>query len=362
MTQKKIFTHPSRSAYAYKLYHAGNDMGYRWRITWEFEGKRRFRSGDINRGKTFAERMQRAEGVLEELYHEHVNHLPHCETRAKAFAFIERMAASWRPKTTMAHRQVCREYFALLDGAAPSERATTNYLDGVRQEYSGVTYNKRVQLLGRILKGIGYGYLMAGVERVRASSEPYRIFQRNHQLQLKKLMLKEDPQLWLFCQFQFYCYIRPGELRQLRVGDILWDTMEIRIPGSVAKNRKTQNAVIPDIFVPDVEREYLMADQDAYLFPSRRYPGDPVGANNMGDRHRKMMKAFKFPSGFALYSWKHTGAVTAIRAGVGVKELMILMRHSSLEETDRYLARLGVKDTQNFRHRMPAIGEMITRR
>lgn len=331
-------------------------MKARWRISWSFQGsKRRERYGDINRGQTYAERYARAMRVLEELYEEHRDHLPACEIRHRAAAFLEKMCATWRPKTYLAHRQVFQEYFKLLDGQAPNAKVTKQYLDGMLQKYSGITYNKRLQLLGRILKAVGYGYVLASAERVKAHSEPYRIYQCNHRLQLKKYLSVHDPQLWLFCQFQYYCFIRPGELRQLRVGDILWDTMEIRIPGTVAKNRQSQNAVIPDCFAPIVEQHFLEADPDVYLFASKSNPREPVGVNAMGARHRKALTALKFPDGFVLYSWKHTGAVMAIRAGVGVKELMLLMRHSSLQETDRYLARLGIKDIPNFRHRMPAI-------
>ena len=356
MRDKKIFAHPTRPKLVYRLTHRGDDMNCRWRISWKFDGgKRRERYGDINQGLTYAERYARAMRVLQELYEEHRTHLPPCEIRFQAASFIEKMSASWRPKTTMAHRQVFDEYFQLLNGKRPTAKVTKQYLDGMRQKYSGITFNKRLQLLGRILKAVGYGYVLAGAERVRAHSEPYRIYQRNHRLQLKKCLERQDPELWLFCQFQFYCFIRPGELRQLRVGDILWDSMEIRIPGHVAKNRRMQNAVIPDAFASIVEEKYLMADPDSYLFPSPRNPRYPIGANTMSERHRQLLKELRYPTGFVLYSWKHTGAVMAIRAGVGVKELMLLMRHSSLQETDRYLARLGIKDIPNFRHRMPAI-------
>jgi integrase len=361
MADKKIFLHPSRKSIVYGLAYSRTEPDYRWRISFKLDGKRHTRYGDINRGRPdHHERYARALRVLDALYDEHRDHQPYCEVRARARGFIERMAPTWSQKTILAHKQVCREYFGLLDGRRPDRKLTEQYTDELRRRFSAVTYNKRRQLLSRILKAIDYGHLLEGIERIKkAYSEPLRIFQRNQQLRLAEYLQKHDPELWRFCQFQFYCFIRPGELRQLRVGDILWDSMEIRMPGTVTKNGKTENAVIPNVFAPVVEATYLMRDPDEYLFPSRSCLTEPIGRNNMGSRHRRVMEQLKYPKGFTLYCWKPTGAVMAIRAGVGVKELMLLMRHSTLQQTDRYLARYGVRDLTSFRKHMPAIGAMV---
>jgi len=47
--------------------------------------------------------------------------------------------------------------------------------------------------------------------------------------------------------------------------------------------------------------------------------------------------------------------VMAIKAGIGVKQLQIQLRHHSLDETDKYLRQMGVRDVGNLRSDFPGI-------
>jgi len=49
-----------------------------------------------------------------------------------------------------------------------------------------------------------------------------------------------------------------------------------------------------------------------------------------------------------LYSWKHTGVVTAYNAGVDIKSIQRQCRHSAREMTCNYLKSLGLYDNKNF--------------
>ena len=172
-----------------------------------------------------------------------------------------------------------------------------------------------------------------------------------------RYMTEKQPELALFCKFVYFTFIRPGELRLIRVGDVLLDEKEIRIPGKVSKNRKTEHVVIPDAFFPDLEYLYYRGPGE-YLFPSQKRPGHAYGKDVMYRRHEKVLQALSFGRGFSLYSWKHTGAVALVKQGnVNVKELQLQLRHSSLEQTDRYLRQMGVKDLARLRESFPAVWE-----
>ena len=47
--------------------------------------------------------------------------------------------------------------------------------------------------------------------------------------QLKDYFIENDPEMWLFVQLEYYCFIRPGELRLLTVGAIDLDDATILI-------------------------------------------------------------------------------------------------------------------------------------
>ncbi|MBK9729683.1 MAG: hypothetical protein IPO83_00045 [Chitinophagaceae bacterium] len=46
-------------------------------------------------------------------------------------------------------------------------------------------------------------------------------FQPEQVSRLKLIISEKEPALWLACQFIYYCFIRPGELRNLKVSDVM---------------------------------------------------------------------------------------------------------------------------------------------
>lgn len=77
----------------------------------------------------------------------------------------------------------------------------------------------------------------------------------------------------------------------------------------------------------------------------------------MYNRHLCILNALGFDKnkGYCLYSWKHTGAIQAVKNGVGVKELQIQLRHHSLDQVNEYLRQMGVWDLKNLQANFPAI-------
>lgn len=75
-----------------------------------------------------------------------------------------------------------------------------------------------------------------------------RYFSKGQIKFLSKTLSKEDPELWLAVQFIFYCFIRPNELRQLKVSNVIVEDARICIPAHISKNKKTQYIIIPEAF------------------------------------------------------------------------------------------------------------------
>ena len=100
-------------------------------------------------------------------------------------------------------------------------------------------------------------------------------------LMLKEAIIQKDLQLWLACQFQYYCFIRPGtELRLMKIKSINFDAGIVTIPNALAKNRRTETVVIPKVFLRSLKEEYRL-DQyphDYYVFGREGEPGtEPRG-------------------------------------------------------------------------------------
>ena len=132
------------------------------------------------------------------------------------------------------------------------------------------------------------------------------------------------------------------------------EEQKIVISGSISKNKKEQYVVIPAAFFPIVEAKILGRNPTEYLFLSSSK--SHLSTNVMSNRHQKILKELNFDTNkHKLYSWKHTGAVMATKAGIHIKQLQVQLRHHSLDQVDMYLRQLGQNDLDELAAKFPKI-------
>jgi integrase len=160
---------------------------------------------------------------------------------------------------------------------------------------------------------------------------------------LKPLLLKikaEDPQLYLACMIEYYCFIRPGrELRLLRIGDIDLDRGLITVRQENAKNKTKQIVTMP-LHLIEICKEYGIdtADKNLYVFGNKKKFGTkPFSVNMLRYRFNQFREEMGLPKEYKLYSMKHTGASNLHLSGISMRELMDQLRHTKLEATQHYL-------------------------
>ena len=212
--------------------------------------------------------------------------------------------------------------------------------------------------LRRAFAGITDEDFFGHIDIPSANPETKKHYRRRQIVKIKAYLEREDPNLWFACQCVYYLFIRPGsELRLLKVHHFDLDEWRVHIPPSISKNRKNDYVLIPDQFRDDVE-DYLEDKLPGdFLFPAKQVSraGKPIGKNTMMNHYRKHMKALGFGLGYSMYSWKNTGAIACVKAGVHPKILQLQLRHSSLEMTDRYLRRMGLKDMGDLAVKFPGL-------
>ena len=176
-------------------------------------------------------------------------------------------------------------------------------------------------------------------------------------MKLKKHFIENDPEMWLFVQFMYYCFIRPGELRLLTVGAIDLDEGTILIDAKISKNKKSEYVIIPPAFLQYLADTGITdCKHSDYVFSPGSHPGtEPYSKDVFNRRHKVVTKKFGYNVRYTLYSWKHTGAVDAIRAGVKIKELQLQLRHKDLQTTDIYLRSIGINDLDDLRKNFPVL-------
>jgi integrase len=330
MTQAKIYSTP--------------DLSKNWFVWYKDQGKRVRVYGNINKEKTAEARMEAAEALLIEIIGK-IEDLPQPKSlEDQAMDFIE--LQNWRQKSRQTYITVVRRFVLHAKGKELTPAMAQEFFQEVKRTKNPTTYNKYLQKLKLVLNGVGKGPILEGIEAVRENRQPARYFQRHQMKKLSAAISCKDPELFLFVKFVYYCFIRPKELRQLKADNLLLDSNQIFIPGEVSKNKKSEYVAIPEAFRADLD-QFRAWPPGQVLFP--------VAENNMYNRHKRILKALGFGKGYCLYSWKHTGAIQAVKNGVGVKELQIQLRHHSLDQVNEYLRQMGVWDLKNLQANFPAI-------
>lgn len=184
-----------------------------------------------------------------------------------------------------------------------------------------------------------------GIKRAKQQSKSRRAFNLDEARIVIDAVKSTDRPLYLGILLQYHCFLRPNELRQLKVGNLDYHAGLIRIPGSISKNRKDDIITIPDKLRPILQDLLNGAKSDWYLFGEGGAPGPvgPVGKNTMGKRHMWMIRKLysegrmKDITGLSYYSWKDTGVTALAAAGVPLTEIMRQLRHHDLSMTQIYV-------------------------
>lgn len=168
-------------------------------------------------------------------------------------------------------------------------------------------------------------------------------------------MKKHDPQLWLFCQMEYYCAIRPNELRQLRIRDLDFERRIIRVPCTISKNRLTEYVNMPrQLYDGLLAAGADKLDPETFLFSSGGQPGTKMlGKNNFRFRFDRIRNRLGLPAEYKLYSFKHTGGVELVNAGIDTWELQRHFRHKSIDTTERYIRKNFAVNSDKIKNHFP---------
>lgn len=172
---------------------------------------------------------------------------------------------------------------------------------------------------------------------------------------LKKEILQKDPQLWDAVLFEYYLFFRPAEIRQLKIGNILFEEMKVDVDSSITKDDDVLQKAIPEPMRSTIMK-FKGYPPSFYIFSSNGVPGPKMlGMNALNKRHRKILDDLNISNRYAFYSWVHTGAKNAAMAGVPMKQLQLQKGHHDLEMFNEYLKNIGVDDCTQLISQFPAI-------
>lgn len=196
------------------------------------------------------------------------------------------------------------------------------------------------------------------IHRFPKKSIPQRPLKQGIIAVLKNDLEESDPQLWLAAQFMYYCFIRPKELRFMKIKHLDLFDGKATVFADISKTDKTRTVEIHNEFLTVLWSKYKLNSypEDYYIFTTKKEPGEKnVGKNYFWARFDAVRKRLNIPNDYKFYGFKHTGAVRAIKAGANIKEIQGQMGHSSIETTDEYIKSMVGYESDFFRKEMPTI-------
>lgn len=243
----------------------------------------------------------------------------------------------------------CKEYVDYLESDQCSPRTINNHISTLRTVFNELVSWKYLKsnpwLELKKLKtpmGKNIAYLPGQIEEILAFSE------------------KTRPQINFLIKFMYYTLARTNEIAQIKVKHIgMYVSNKIYIPQENSKNDMERHIIIP----PGLEREFEKYDirslnPEWYIFSKAGLLPGPRQARSakLGESYRYFVTdKLNYPKEYTLYSWKHTGVISAHKAGAKDDDIMQQTGHKDYGSFQKYLKSLGLYDNDDFANKIPEL-------
>ena len=191
------------------------------------------------------------------------------------------------------------------------------------------------------------------VEHIRVMPE-HEKFRKDLSPQMLKQMAthlnKVDKPFYLACLMQYYTLIRPGEMSNLKIGDISIKRQSVFVSKEFSKNHKDAEVGLNKIVIKlTLDLGIFNYPNDFYLFGSKFKPSkEKYGAYQFNIRWKAMRKALNWDDCYQFYSLKDSG-IRDLANAQGVVVARDQARHSDISTTNKYIQKHGVQQvTLNF--------------
>ena len=155
---------------------------------------------------------------------------------------------------------------------------------------------------------------------------------------LKTYLYDNNRHFLLACLFEYYTFIRPNELTQIRIKDVSIADQTVFISSAISKNRKDGLVALNDeILKLMIELKIFEHPGHCFIFGKGLKPGEERAPyNQLRVEWGKMRDAIGFPKEYQFYSLKDTG-IRDLANAQGIVVAKDQARHSDISVTNRYI-------------------------
>ena len=224
-------------------------------------------------------------------------------------------------------------------------RIVTEFLDYLLldREVSAQTRNNyRAWLFQYCEWLIGRGYLeenpVKGTKKLRVPDKRRDSLTALEMAKLKDYLSTRNRHFLLACMIEYYCFVRPIELVQVRLQYFNIRKQQLFIPGTIAKNKRDYMVGLnPTVIQLMVELRVFDSPGNFFLFGKDFRPSAvQTDSRIFRDYFLSVRRALKWPASKKFYSLKDSG-IRDLANAEGIVVARDQARHQDIETTNRYL-------------------------
>lgn len=168
------------------------------------------------------------------------------------------------------------------------------------------------------------------------------------------------PEMEFLIKIMYYTLARTNEIAHMQIKHIgMYVPNKIYIESSISKNDIERHIIIhPGLEEEFEKRNIRHMNPEMYLVSKDRLKVgfERAVTNKLGRRYREwILNPLGYPKEYNLYSWKHTGIISAHKAGVSDDDIMKQTGHQDYGSFQKYLKSLGLFDNDDFVNKQPKL-------
>ena len=155
---------------------------------------------------------------------------------------------------------------------------------------------------------------------------------------LKEYLEENNKYFLLVCRMEYYTFIRPEELSNIRLRDINLKEQKVFVESTISKNRKDGMVGLNDELIKMMLDLHIFNNEtNCYLFSTDFKPGyKKMTTRCFRSCFNKARSILKFPDSYQFYSLKDSG-IRDLANEEGIVIARDQARHSDISTTNKYL-------------------------
>ena len=194
------------------------------------------------------------------------------------------------------------------------------------------------------------------VEKIKCLAEGEKIrspFTPQDLARLKEYLGETNKHFLLACMMEYYTFIRPDELSNIRLKDISLKEQKVFVSSTISKNRRDGMVGLNDSLIRlMVELDTFNNPSEYYLFGRDFRPSVKKADSRIFREFFNKVRAFlRFPRCYQFYSLKDSG-IRDLANAAGIVVARDQARHSDISTTNKYLKGSSLtvhEETKHFR-------------